>query len=433
MSLAERTGSTSHLSGTMKNVMKVDTAGPSGARAGIAMREAEDALADRIVSLRRQFHERPELAFDEIETARTIMMELDRLGIPYEYGGPGGGIVGRLAGNGPGRRIALRAEMDALPCEEATGRPFASAIPGRMHACGHDAHMAMLLGGAARLAADPPPGEVVFIFQPAEERGNGARIMVEAGALNGVDAIFAGHVTTEYPVGRVMVLEGTITAHSDRFCIEVRGESGHGARPHEAVDAVLVTGLLITSIQSLVSRYVNPLWPSVVTVGQVHAGTAANIIAGHAALDGIIRTTRPEVRREIIEGLQRTASALGELHRARIHVRIDESCPSVVNTPAETRLATEAVRDVLGESGVVVADHASMGAEDFSWFLAEAPGCYVRFGARSEAGEYIPLHSPRFDIDERVLDVAARYYEAVVRRAAGAPSVTLPAGAADHP
>ena len=134
--------------------------------------------------------------------------------------------------------------------------------------------------------------------------------MLQAGALDSVDAIFAGHVTTEYPVGRIMVSEGTITAHSDRFCIEVRGESGHGARPHEAVDAVLVTGLLITSIQSLVSRYVNPIWPSVVTVGQVHAGTAANIIAGYAVLDGIVRTTRPDVRRQIIEGLERTASAL---------------------------------------------------------------------------------------------------------------------------
>ena len=396
-------------------------------------RVLDETVVDRMVSLRRQFHQRPELAFDEIETARTIMLELDRLGIPYDYGGAGGGVVGRLAGSGPGRRIALRAEMDALPCEEETGRPFASAIPGRMHACGHDVHMAMVLGSAARLAADPPPGEVVFVFQPAEERGNGARIMVEAGALDGVDAIFAGHVTTEYPVGRIMVSEGTITAHSDRFCIEVRGESGHGARPHEAVDAVLVTGLLITSIQSLVSRYVNPVWPSVVTIGQVRAGTAANIIAGYAALDGIIRTTRPDVRREIIEGLERTASALGELHRARIDVRIDESCPSVVNAPAETALAAEAAGEVLGEDAIVVADHPSMGAEDFSWFLTEAPGCYVRFGARPETGEYIPLHSPRFDVDERVLAVAARYYETVVRRAAGLPCVTLSAGVADLP
>ena len=379
---------------------------------------ADDAWVDRMVMLRRQLHQRPELAFDEVETARTIMVELDRLGIPHDYGGPGGGIVARLAGNRPGRRIALRAEMDALPCQEETGRPFASGIPGRMHACGHDAHMAMLLGAAARLAADPPPGETVFIFQPAEERGNGARVMLEAGALAGVDAIFAGHVTTEYPVGRIMVADGVITAHSDRFCIEVHGESGHGARPHEAVDAVLVTGLLITSIQSLVSRSVNPAWPSVVTIGQVRAGTAANIIAGYAALDGIVRTTRPDVREEIIKGLERTASALGALHRARIDVRIDESCPAVVNTPVETALAADAARTVVGDGGIVVADHPSMGAEDFSWFLAHTPGCYVRFGARADTGKYVPLHSPRFDIDERVLDVAARYYDSLVRRAA---------------
>ena len=380
-------------------------------------RVPDDAVVDRMVGLRRQLHARPELAFDEVETARTILLELERLGISCDYGGAGGGIVGRLAGRGPGRRIALRAEMDALPCQEDTGRPFASNIPGRMHACGHDAHMAMVLGSAARLAADPPPGEVVFVFQPAEERGNGARIMLEAGALEGVDAIFAGHVTTEYPVGRIMVSPGTITAHSDRFCIEIRGKSGHGARPHEAVDAVLVTGLLITTIQSLVSRYVNPVWPSVITVGQVRAGTAANIIAEYAALDGIIRTTRPDVRAEIIEGLERTASALGQLHRAKIHVRIDESCPGVVNTPVETALAEGAAREIVGDDGIVVADHPSMGAEDFSWFLAKTPGCYVRFGARADDGEYIPLHSPKFDVDERVLDVAARYYEALVRRA----------------
>ena len=378
----------------------------------------DDKRVDRMVMLRRHFHERPELAFDEVETARTIMAELDRLGIPHDYGGPGGGVVGRLTGSRPGRRIALRAEMDALPCQEETGRPFASGVPGRMHACGHDAHMAMVLGAASRLAADPPPGETIFIFQPAEERGNGARVMLEAGALDGVDAIFAGHVTTEYPVGRIMVAQGVITAHSDRFRIDVDGESGHGARPHEAIDAVLVTGLLITAIQSLVSRSVNPVWPSVVTIGQVRAGTAANIIAGHAELDGIIRTTRPEVRTEIVQGLERTASALGELHRARIIVRIDESCPAVVNTPAETAFADAAARAVVGDGGIVSPDHPSMGAEDFSWFLAETPGCYVRFGARTDAGEYVPLHSPRFDIDERVLDVAARYYDSLVRRAA---------------
>ena len=370
----------------------------------------------RMQELRRTFHRRPELAYEEIETARTIMAELERLGIPHEYGGKGGGVVGRLPGAGSGPRIALRAEMDALPCAEKTGLPFASEVPDRMHACGHDVHMAMVLGAAARLAADPPPGSVVFVFQPAEERGNGARVMVDAGALDGVDAIFGGHVTTQYRVGEIMVADGTMTAHSDRFCIDVHGESGHGARPHEAVDAVVVTGFLITAIQSLVSRHVNPVWPSVLTIGSVHAGTAANIIAGHAALEGIIRTTRPDTRDEIIAGLHRAARSLGELYRARIDVTLRESCPAVVNTRRETTVAAAAARDVVTDRGIVRQEHPSMGAEDFSYFLQDTPGCYVRFGASAD-GEYVPLHHPCFDVDEGVLDVGARFFERAVRRA----------------
>ena len=377
-----------------------------------------ESTVGRMRELRRTFHRLPELAYEEVETARTIMAELDRLRIPYEYGGRGGGIIARLAGASPGPRIALRAEMDALPCSEQTGLPFASTVPGRMHACGHDVHMAIVLGTAARLAADPPPGSVVLVFQPAEERGNGARIMVDAGALEGVDAIFAGHVTTQYRVGEIMVADGTITAHSDRFDIDVHGESGHGARPHEAIDAVVVTGLLITAIQSLVSRHVNPVSPSVVTIGSVHAGTAANIIADHAVLEGIIRTTRPDTRREIIDGLHRAARSLGELYRARIEVTLGESCPAVVNAPREAAVAAAAARDVVSDRGVVRQEHPSMGAEDFSYFLQDTPGCYVRFGASAD-GDYIPLHHPRFDVDEGVLAVGAGFFERAVRRAAG--------------
>ena len=385
---------------------------------GTTVEPRMESTVVRMRELRRTFHRLPELAYEEVETARTIMAELDRLRIPYEYGGRGGGIIARLTGASPGPRIALRAEMDALPCSEQTGLPFASTVPGRMHACGHDAHMAIVLGTAARLAADPPPGSVVLVFQPAEERGNGARIMVDAGALEGVDAIFAGHVTTQYRVGEIMVADGTITAHSDRFDIDVHGESGHGARPHEAIDAVVVTGLLITAIQSLVSRHVNPVSPSVVTIGSVHAGTAANIIADHAVLEGIIRTTRPETRREIIDGLQRAARSLGELYRARIEVTLGESCPAVVNASREAAVAAAAARDVVSDRGVVRQEHPSMGAEDFSYFLQDAPGCYVRFGASAD-GDYIPLHHPRFDVDEGVLAVGARFFERAVRRAAG--------------
>jgi len=377
----------------------------------------DEAVFRRMVELRRHFHQHPELSYEEADTARTIMAELDRLGIPHRYGGLGRGVVARLAGADPGPTVALRAEMDALACAERTGLPFASVIPDRMHACGHDAHMAMLLGAAALLKASPPPGTVLFVFQPAEERGNGALVILESGELRGVDAIFAGHVTHHYGLGEIMVAEGTISAQSDRFAIHVQGRAGHGARPHEAVDAVVVAGVLITTIQTLVSRETNPLHPSVITIGKVQAGTAHNTIAGEARLEGTIRTTRPETRAHILQGIRRMAGALGVLHNATIDVEFGEASPPVVNTPREAAIARAAAEQLVGADRVVGQEYPSMGAEDFSYYLAAMPGCYVRFGTRPANGEYVPLHSPIFDLDEDVLEVGAAFYERVAREA----------------
>ncbi len=378
-----------------------------------------EQIYERMVELRRTFHRNPELAFEEEQTAKVIMAELDRLGIPYKYDGVGTGVVGRLACGAPGApAVALRADMDALPGAENTDLPFASSIEGRMHACGHDAHMAMALGAAALLAESPPTdGDVVFVFQPAEERGGGSRVMIQSGALQGVNAIYGGHVTHHYRVGEIMVASGVITAHSDRFQIAIRGKGGHGARPHEATDAIVITGLLIVAIQTLVSREINPVYPSVVTVGQVEAGSAPNVIAEQATLRGTIRTTQSDVRDQIHEGLQRMANAMGELHNAEVDVEITEGYPPVVNSPRETEIAHRAARNVVGESGLMAMDHPSMGSEDFSYYLREVPGCYVRFGARRREQEYIPLHSPAFDIDEGVLKVGAAFFDEVSRAA----------------
>jgi hippurate hydrolase len=371
-----------------------------------------------MVELRRTFHRYPELAFEEKQTAAVIMAELRRLEIPFEYGGVGGGVVARIKGGEEGApAVALRADMDALPGEENTGLPFASQHPGKMHACGHDGHMAMVLGAAALLKADPPPGEVVFIFQPAEERGGGARVMIEAGALDGVRAIFGGHVTRHYRVGEVMVASGTITAQSDGFTIRVKGRGGHGARPHEAVDAVVVVGLLIMAVQTLVSREINPAHPSVVTIGKVEAGSAGNVIAEDATLYGSIRTTEPAVRKQLIEGLQRMAKAVGDLHNASVQVEIREGYPPVINTAKEAEIARRAVLKSLGEEGLVAMDQPSMGSEDFSYYLRRVPGCYVRFGARREGWENIPLHSPSFDFDEAAMKVGVAFFDQVVREA----------------
>ncbi len=375
-----------------------------------------DRIYARIVELRRTFHRHPELAFEEVRTAETVMAELRRLDIPYEYGGKGGGVLGHLrSGNGDAATVALRAEMDALPGTESTGLPFASAVEGKMHACGHDAHMAMVLGAAALLRESPPNGNVMFVFQPAEERGGGSRVVIRSGALKDVRAIFAGHVTNHYRVGEIMVASGVITAQSDRFAIKVKGRGGHGARPHEAVDAVVVSGMLIAAIQTLVSREIDPVHPSVVTIGRVQAGTAPNVIAEEAVLEGTIRTTHLQTRKHIHHGLTRMAKALGELHNAQVDITITEGYPPVVNTQREAQLAKRVVRTVVGDAGLVTMDHPSMGSEDFSYYLHEIPGCFVRLGCRRSEQGYIPLHSPAFDIDEEVLKVGAAFFDELVR------------------
>jgi len=374
-----------------------------------------DQLYPHWVQLRRAFHREPELAFEEVETAKKIMAELERLEIPYQYHGKGGGVIGMIddAASPQSPTIALRADMDALPGEEMTGLPFSSSIPGKMHACGHDAHMTMLLGAAALLKDSPPPGKVLLVFQPAEERGGGARVILGSGVLKGARAIFGGHVTHHYRVGEIMVGEGIVTAHSDSFSITVLGRGGHGARPHEAIDAVVIAGFLITALQTLISRESDPLHPSVVTIGSVHAGSAPNVIAAKAQLQGTIRTTQPDARGHIHDGLRRMVNAVAELHRAEIELEIREGYPPIINSPVETAIARRAVIETAGRQGLVPMEHPSMGSEDFAFYLREIPGCYVRFGARRHEGEYIPLHSPLFDINEEVLKVGAAYFARV--------------------
>lgn len=375
------------------------------------------AVFPRMVELRRTFHRYPELALEETRTAATIMEELDRLDIPYVYTGKGGCVVGRLESGKGAPTVAVRADMDALPGDEATGLPFASAVPGKMHACGHDAHMAMVLGAASLLAADPPAGNVLFVFQPAEERGGGARVVLASGLLAGARAIFGGHVTHHYRTGEIMVEPGVVTAQSDSFSIRVQGRGGHGARPHEGTDAVVVSGLLVTAFQTLVSREVNPVYPTVITVGKLQAGTAGNVMADSAVLEGTIRTTLPDVREHVHAGIRRMARAIGDAHNSSIDVTIREGYPPVVNSPRETAIARRAALNVVDEDSVVPQDYPSLGAEDFAYYLRELPGCYVRFGARIRDREYIPLHSPAFDIDEDVLQVGAAFFDQVVREA----------------
>jgi len=376
-----------------------------------------DARRQHAVALRRWLHRHPELSFSEAETAARVVAELHRLGIPCSYPGPGGGVIGRLTTDPALPTIALRAELDALPGNDLTDPVYRSVYSDRMHACGHDAHMTMVLGAARSLVQKPPDGNVVFIFQPAEERGGGSRVMIDAGALEGVSAIFGGHVTHEWPTGKIMIRKGAMTAQSDRFYITITGKGGHGARPHEAIDAVVIAALLITTLQTLVSRQTNPVHPSVITVGKIEAGTAANVIAESARLEGTIRTTFPDTRDHIHRGIRRMVEAMGELHDAEIDLELHEGYPPVINTDAEVELVRGCVRGLYGLDALRTSPHPSMGSEDFSFYLQHVPGAFFRFGARRADWEPIPLHSPRFDIDEDVLPIGAEFFDAIARSA----------------
>lgn len=373
---------------------------------------------DNIVALRRDLHRHPELAWQEERTADRITQELDKLGIATAR--PcGTAVIADLPGLSDGPKIALRADMDALPVQERTGLDFSSVHDGVMHACGHDGHSSMLVGAASLLAASEPlPVPVRLVFQPAEEAGGGAERLIEAGVLEGVGMIFGGHVDRHYPPGVMVVSEGTVNAATHRFAIEITGKEGHGARPHESIDAVVVGSLLVTALQTIVSREVDPANPSVVSIGSFHAGRAANVISGYARLEGTIRAMDAEQATRLADSVQRIAQAVGQLHHAVITVERHEGQPPLINTPEMASLARRAASQVVGEEQVVPLRTANMGGEDFAQYLTHVPGAYVRYGGQVPGREGYPAHSSRFDFDERALATGAAYLAAVARLAA---------------
>ncbi|MCR9293004.1 MAG: M20 family metallopeptidase [bacterium] len=376
-------------------------------------------LFSRMVSLRRDLHQHPELSWQEYRTADQICRSLDQLGIRYqrEFGGTTG-IVAELPGEASDRCVALRADMDALPIIEETELPFKSTNQGVMHACGHDGHTSMLIGAATLLSQEPKlPANVRLIFQPAEETGKGAKAMIAAGGLENVAMIFGGHVDRHYPVGAIAVTDGAVNASSDRFRISITGKGGHAARPHETVDAVVVGSLMVMALQTIVSREVNPAHPSVVTVGRFEAGTAHDVIAGQARLEGSIRSQDQSVREALHRAIERIAKAIGQLHGTVVEVEITLGTPVVYNIPEYAALARSAAEMVVGRKGVVRMEIANMGGEDFGYYLEQIPGCYVRFGTAREGVEHYPAHSSKFDFDEESLAVGAAYYHAVAQLA----------------
>lgn len=368
-------------------------------------------LEPQMVNWRRHFHQYPELSFQEEKTPARIAEILEELGVDEIRTGVGSrGVVGILRGSQPGRTVALRADFDALPIQDQKEVSYKSQVPGVMHACGHDAHTATLLGLAAFFAKhrDQVKGTIVFIFQHAEEENPGGAIaMVEDGALDGVDAIFGAHLWSMAPVGKVWISPGPIMANVDDFTIVVKGKGGHGAIPQETVDSIVIGSQIVMNLQTIASRNVSPLDNIVVTIGTFHAGDNFNVIADTCRMTGTVRSFMPEVRdlaekrlREIVQG---TAAMMG----GSATIEYDRGYPAVINHGQEAEIVRQAAIATLGE------DHVdpmipTMGGEDFSYYLQKVPGAFVFVGAGNpDKGADFPHHHPRFDIDEQSMLINA--------------------------
>lgn len=359
-----------------------------------------------VVELRRDFHAHPELGFEEIRTAGVVDERLRALGYEVRTGIGQTGVVGILRTRKPGKTILLRADMDCLPILEQSGVDFASLTPGKMHACGHDGHTAMLLGAAQMIIErrDLLSGTIVLCFQPAEEGKGGARAMIEDGVLDDphVDRVYGLHLTSLYPTGQVLVRPGPVMAASDSIEVTIRGRGGHGAAPHQTVDPVLTAASFVTQVQSIVSRNVDPIDPAVVTIGAIHGGTIHNVIPDTVDLLGTVRSFSEDERKQMRPRIERVLSGCCAAAGAEYDYRYFERYPVTINDAAEAAYVRElATRTVGPQRTAEVAQ--TMGAEDFSFMLQRRPGCFFFVGASSDERTSVAHHNARFAIDEGCL------------------------------
>jgi len=373
-----------------------------------------------LIEVRRDFHQYPELGFAEFRTQSQIMRYLDEMGIPHVKSA-GTGIVGLIEGARPGAVVALRADIDALPILEAEDREYRSKIPGKMHACGHDAHTACLLGAARILNGirEELPGTVKLFFQPAEETDGGALPMIREGVLEKpkVDAVFGLHVSSDIPAGQIGVKYGQMNAASDELKITVRGENGHGAYPHSGRDAIVIAAHVIVALQTIVSRNVDPRQAAVITLGVIEGGTASNILAGEVKLSGTIRTLDPDVRALVKQRVREVAEWTARSLGGEAEVAILEGYTALINNDELVEMVKRNAEELLGPQNVRINPLPNMGVEDFAFFAEHVPGAFYHLGVRNEEKGYIyPVHHPRFDLDESSLAVGAalQAYNALV-------------------
>lgn len=370
------------------------------------IRACVESIGAEIINIRRDFHQYPELSWVEVKTAKKLATIFNELSIDVETDICKTAVVANLAGNKSGKTLAIRADMDALPIHDAKDVPYASRIPGVLHACGHDCHMAMAIGVAKVLKKlnIELPGDIRFIFQPSEEAiPSGAHELMKAGVMDGVDGILAFHVDPEVEVGKIGLRNGIMTAHCTEFQLTIHGKSGHAARPHQAIDTVYLCSQILTALYSIVGSRKNPFMPAVLTIGHVDAGFKANVIPDNAYIAGTIRTLDDNSLEEITSQLEETVHALTRAAGGHYQIEFLTPVPSVYNHPDMIGLIEGVAGKVLSSEQIVKVEKVSMGGEDFSWYLEKAPGALIRLGSRKPNTEITYLHTSRFDIDEKAL------------------------------
>ena len=374
-----------------------------------------EGLKQKMIDLRRDFHQYPELGLQEFNTARKVEGVLKALGLETRMFVNGTGVRGFLRGSEPGETIALRADMDALPIQEETDLPYQSQNKGVMHACGHDAHMAMLLGAATILSEMKKElkGNLAFIFQPAEEIGEGAKAMVEEGALEGANRIFGLHVYSILPFGTLGYRPGPLMAAGDFFDVKITGKGGHGGLPHLTVDPIVIAANAISTLQTIVSREVDPAESAVISICKMNGGEAYNVIPETATFGGTIRSHKPELREDLPRRIKEILDGLVSGMRGSYELTLMSKFPATINDEEMTAFVVKVAKEILGEDKLSLL-RPLMGSEDFSFYLQKVPGTFAFLGVENkDKGIIYPHHHPKFNIDEDILPLGTALHVAV--------------------
>ena len=379
----------------------------------------------QMIALRRQLHQYPEVALEEFRTQKTIASKLKEIGCSVDTKIWKTAVIGKLTGKHKGKTIAIRSDMDALPVMERTGLPFTSKIEGRMHACGHDVHMSIVWGAAKILSQlkENINGGIKFIYQPSEERHpGGAKFLIANGVLKNpkVAMVLGLHVEPTLQVGKIGIKDGPMMAQSDNFLLVILGRSGHAARPHETVDAIVVAASIVTALQNISSRQVSPLEPVVITIGKINGGVATNVIADRVEIKGTVRTINAQLTRAIPSMIEKIVAGICNAYGARYEFHYERGYPSLANSKKVNDLYRQSIAELFGKKAVYEIPEPVMGAEDFAYYARKVPAAMMRLGVRNEQiGADKPWHHPQFKVDEKAIPIGAAVLANAVMKVLG--------------